>query len=464
MPSTSPALRRGLILVVVAVGAALGPLDTAVNIAFPDITRAFQIPLASIQWVIIAYVLTYASLLLIFGRLGDIVGHRRVFVAGVVFSAAALALCGSVNVFGWFLFARGLQGVGTALVLASAPALITLTFPESSRARALGVYTMMLGAAAAVGPLLGGAMVAKWGWPAVYWYRVPLAIFVTLAVFWIVPRPTPATERPAFDFAGGTAVTVALVCALLGLNRASADGWAAWSTITLLALAFAASAGFIRIERHATAPVIDLTYFRNRAFAGANIGQVIAPGASFMVLLLAPYFLVRYTQGDITQAGMLLAISPIGGALASISGGWLLGYVSALNLRLIALTLVGAGLYSVSLWTPTVSVSVIVVTMSIQGAGLGLFQVANMHYIMGAIPRDQQGVAGALTMLTATIGITMGASLGAYGFAALGGNAQASSLDAQFTHAFQRIFEIAALIPFAGLVVMWWTSRARNRA
>ena len=126
-----------------SLGVAVGPLDTAVNIAFPAITAAFGIAITTIQWVVICYVLTYASLLLGCGRLGDVIGHKRVFLFGLGWSAISLYLCGWAPTFTWLLFFRLMQGVGTALLLSCAPALVTLAFPEAERGTALGTYTML---------------------------------------------------------------------------------------------------------------------------------------------------------------------------------------------------------------------------------------------------------------------------------------------------------------------------------
>src|SRR5262249_59563568 len=180
-----PRRHRWLSPLIVGFGVAIGPLDTAVNIAFPAITVAFGIPVTTIQWVVICYVLTYASLLLGCGRLGDIIGHKRVLLFGLVWSAISLYLCGWAPTFGWFLFFRGLQGIGTALVLSCAPALVTLAFPEAERGTVLGMYTMLTAVASTLGPLLGGQLVALWGWSAGFFFRVPIALSAAvLTIFW----------------------------------------------------------------------------------------------------------------------------------------------------------------------------------------------------------------------------------------------------------------------------------------
>jgi len=160
-------------LTIVLTGTLLGPLDSAVNIAFPDITTSFGIELQAIRWVVIAYVATYASLMLVFGRVGDLIGHNHVFTAGLVVCILGFAMCSVAGSYGWLLVARMLQGTGTALVLSCGPALATSLYSERWRPRILGVYAMMFGLGGALGPSLGGWLVDHWGWPAVFWFRLP---------------------------------------------------------------------------------------------------------------------------------------------------------------------------------------------------------------------------------------------------------------------------------------------------
>ncbi|MBM3525720.1 MAG: MFS transporter, partial [Alphaproteobacteria bacterium] len=169
-------------LAVVGLGTAAVQLDTAVNIAFPAITDAFALATPDIQWVVIAYVLTYSILLLGFGRLGDRLGHARVFRLGVACTIAAHILCSLASGFGWLLAARVAQGVGAALVLSCGPALATGLFAEERRTRILGAYALMMGLAGTIGPWIGGALVQLFGWQAVFWFRVPIAIVALIAM------------------------------------------------------------------------------------------------------------------------------------------------------------------------------------------------------------------------------------------------------------------------------------------
>src|SRR5689334_24015675 len=193
--------RQAFRLVLVGLGTSVVPLDTAVNIAFPEITDSFGLPVEMIQWVVICYVLTYSSLMLAFGRVGDIWGHGRVFRIGLLWSSVAYLLCAAAPNFGWLLFCRFLQGIGASLIVSCAPALVTGMFPEDRRSRAVGMFTLMYAIGSAAGPLLGGLLVELFGWQAVFWFRAPLAL---IALFFSEERlATPRTAvREPVDIVG----------------------------------------------------------------------------------------------------------------------------------------------------------------------------------------------------------------------------------------------------------------------
>ena len=181
-------------LTIVGMGASLAPLDIAVNVALPAITAYFKLKLGDVQWLVICYVLVYGSLMLVCGKLGDLVGHRLVFRMGLGLSAIGCAACAMAPSWSLFLWARAGQGVGTALALACGPALSTSLYPEGQRTRALAGFTASQALASTVGPLLAGVLIEIWGWPAVYWFRVPIAL-VTLALSGLLPAPRRPRSR-----------------------------------------------------------------------------------------------------------------------------------------------------------------------------------------------------------------------------------------------------------------------------
>jgi len=421
---------------VVGLGTLTAPLDSSVNIAFPFITRAFDAPLEMIQWVVICYVLTYSSLMLVFGKLGDLFGYRRIFGIGLFLSMAAFLLCGTAKTFGALLIFRVLQGMGAALVISCSPALATMLFPESMRARILGLYTMLFGIGGVLGPSLGGLLIAHWGWPAVFWFRAPLALTALLSLFFL-PRVGRAARSRAFDFAGASLLVVGLSTCLLAVNQARYAGGAGALVPILLGVTAAASLwGFVWRERHAPEPILRPGLFRDAGFALVNVTNAAVNLVGFAVMFLVPYFLDRLTHLPLVTAGAVLATSPAGMVLAGPVGGWLLGRVAAPRLAFTGAVLVGVGLFAIGRWdaaTPTVA---LVASLVAVGSGLGLFQVAYIHIVTGTLPPGDRGVAGSLAMVTRTVGVVSGATCLALAFSS-------------FTPAGEARDAAAFLIPFS---------------
>jgi MFS family permease len=403
--------RQWLRLVLVGLGASVVPLDTAVNIGFPDITRSFGLPIEMIQWVVICYVLTYASLMLAFGRVGDIFGHGRVFRAGLAWSVVAFLLCAMAPAYGWLLFCRFLQGIGAGLVISVAPALVTGLFPEHRRSRAVAAFAMIFALASAAGPLIGGALVSVCGWPAVFWFRAPIAL-VALVFLEGLPHPGGESRHEPLDIPGAVLLALALSSLLLLINELPRLGRQNWLALPLFALAVIGAWGFLRREARTAAPIVNLEFFRSFGFATVNVASVLVYLTSFSVLLFVPYYLVRFTGLPLPWAGAVLASSFVGAMAAAPLAGRLIERVPAGRIALLGAALSGAGLIAIGSWNrgPWGGTSAILSALIVQGIGVGLFQVAYMDVVIGTMPQRDRGVAGGVAMLTRTLGIVVGAS------------------------------------------------------
>jgi EmrB/QacA subfamily drug resistance transporter len=404
--------RQWLRLMLVGLGASVVPLDTAVNIAFPDITRSFGLPIQMIQWVVICYVLTYASLMLAFGRVGDIFGHARVFRAGLLWSVAAFLLCAAAPAYGWLLFFRFLQGIGAGLVISVAPALVTGLYPEHRRSRAVAAFTMMFAIASATGPLIGGVLVHYWGWAGVFWFRAPIALAALVFARGLPESPRSSVREP-LDIVGAILLAVGISTFLLVLNEIQRFGRHDYLAVPLAAIALASLFGFIRHERRIGQPIVDLDFFRIRGFALVNFASVLIYLTSFSVLLFTPYYLVRFTGLSLPAAGIMLAASFAGAMAASPLAGRIIEHVPANRVAVLGAVLGGTGLFLVGSWDPGTPrlIPIIASTLLLQGFGVGLFQVAYMDVVMATLPQQQRGIAGSLAMLTRTLGIVSGATL-----------------------------------------------------
>jgi MFS family permease len=445
-------------LVMLGLGMSVVPLDTAVNIAFPNITGSFGLPISMIQWVVICYVLTYAALMLAFGRIGDIGGHARVFRAGLAWSVVAYLLCAAAPDFGWLLFCRFLQGIGAGLVISCAPALVTGLYPEARRAHAVGIFTLIFALGSALGPLIGGAMVARWGWPAVFWFRAPIALTSLLFLRGLPSAATSTGER--FDVLGALLLALGLTTMLLGINALARTGAGG---LWLIGAAAVSLALFIWWEGRAARPMVRIEMFRDPGFAAVNLVFVLMNLAAFSVLLFVPYFFARFGALPLPLAGAVLATGSVVMALASPLAGRLIARVAAERVAALGVLIIGAGLYLIGTWQADISPLAMVLILAVQGFGVGLFQVAYTDIVMRSSPLADRGVAGSLAILTRTIGTVTGAAALTLLFHAV----QVGDTAAGFLEAFRTVFRMVGIAVAVSVVAIpWWRrlSAAPDRA
>jgi MFS family permease len=448
---------HGFRLVMLGLGMSIVPLDTAVNISFPDITGSFGLPLSMIQWVVICYTLTYAALMLACGRIGDIWGHARVFRAGLAWSVVAYLLCAAAPGFGWLLFFRFLQGVGAGLVISCAPALVTGLYPEERRSHGVGMFTLIFAISSASGPLIGGALVAHWGWPAVFWFRAPIAFVSLISLRELPVVATSKGER--FDIGGALLLALGLTMLLLGINAGSRLGLGV-PMVALLGGAVATLALFAWWEGRAARPMIRIELFHDLGFTAINAVYVVSSLAAFSVLLFVPYFLVRFSSMPLWLAGMVLASGSTAMALTSPLAGRLIARVAAEKIGALGILTVGGGLFLIGLWPPDISPGAMAAILAVQGIGVGLFQVAYTDIVIRSSPLADRGVAGSLSILTRTMGTVTGAALLTLIFNRVGHGA--TSEPAVFLTAFAAVFKIAGIAVVLSVVAIPWWRRSNS--
>lgn len=441
-----------LALVVASLSALLGALDSSVNIAFPALSTAFGLDVSRMQWIVVSYVLTYASLLLGCGRLADLWGHSHLLSWGLGGSAVAFLCCGLAPTFSWFLAARVLQGIAVALLFASAPALVTLTAPAEQRGRALGLFQMSAAIGFALGPLLGGLLVDMFGWRAVYLFRIPLALVLMVLA---ISRPLAHAEqyeRQPFDLAGALTLAASVAGFLLAFSRGRDLGWTSPLVLMLVVGSSLCFAAFLMIEPRVAAPVVDLSLFRHPAFAIANTLNVLANCAMFAIWLLVPYYIVDALGYPATTGGLLLTATPLTTALAAPLAGKLADRLGTGALSSVGLGLEALGLWRMSQLGTDASALTVILALGCVGLGLGMFQTPNMSFVMGAIPREQQGVAGSMSQMMRTLGVVVGVTSASMLFgsrrAVHATRLQLPTVDdpQSFIPAFQEVFLVAAAV------------------
>jgi MFS family permease len=358
-----------------AAGAFLVSLDSLVNIAFPAMAAAFDAPPERMRWVIIAYVLTYALMSLVGGAAGDRLGHGRVFAAGLALSALAFAVCGNAGAFDWLVAGRVLQGFAGGLVYGTTPALVTLESDAGARGRALGYLNGAIALGFALGPLLAGALVERFGWAAVFHVRVPLAVVVL--------------------------------------------GWAV--------------AKLGRVRARVTSPLIGWRDVMRPGVLGTGALAFMAQAGIFAIWLLAPFYLLDRRGFSAPAGGFLFMLMPLGTAVGALPAGRVADRLGPWAPMTCGLGLEVLGLAAMASAGPATPMVVLALALFTAGLGVGLFQVPNMAALMAEFPAGQQGAAGGFAFLSRTLGTAAGVALLAEIFA---WRRRASGFDEAFQLAF----------------------------
>jgi MFS family permease len=399
-------------LAVVGLGASIVPLDFAVNVAFPAITAAFSLPTDAIRWVAVCYVLVYGSLMLGFGALGDRIGYLRIFRAGLVLGALAFALCALAPSFGWLLAARAVQGVAVGLTLSCAPALATLLVDEHERTRALSAFGSLQAAAGVVAPVVGGAALAWLDWPGVFAFRVPVVLLALAGTPWLAQAAARQVRRTGggFDAAGSLLLAAAVALLLLGTALVG-PGLAPWPALACALGGTATAALFVRRQRDSAAPFLPAALARDTGFRLLNAAACLVQFASFAAPLTVPYYLLRGGGWTPMASGLLLAVWAAGMLAGSSAAGRAVPALGARRTMALGAAMAALGLLGMALWPERPHAPLMAACLLLQGAGLGVFQVAHADAVVAALPASSRGVAGSLGMVARTVGVVVGATV-----------------------------------------------------
>ncbi|MCL8209119.1 MAG: MFS transporter [Actinomycetia bacterium] len=397
----------------VCVGAFMAALDASiVNVALPALQAYFGVNAAATSWVLIAYLLTLASLVTAVGRLADMVGRRPLYTLGFLVFIVGSALCGAAVSLPMLVGARVLQAAGAAMLQANSVAIITATMPPNLRGRAIGFQGSAQAVGLSIGPAVGGALIGLFGWRAIFYVNVPVGLLGTVMGALILPRDRLPASRQPFDWGGVLLFAPLLVAVMLALTMAPTWGFGAPALWALLAGAGVLLAFFVRRERRFRAPMIDLGLFRIRTMTIGNVTGLLSYSAMFGTLVLMPYFFKQVFRMPESEIGLLLTpvplamtiVAPVAGGLADRYGPRLLTVggmaVTSLGCLLLALT-VG----------PHAFIPFLVAELAIVGAGLGLFTPPNNSSVMGSAPPTHLGVAGGILNMARSLGMSWGTAL-----------------------------------------------------
>jgi EmrB/QacA subfamily drug resistance transporter len=406
--------RKWWTLIAVCVAIFMLLLDiTVVNVALPDIQRSLHSSFPDLQWVVNAYALTLAAFLLTSGAVADLIGRKRVFVAGLVVFTAASALCGLSTTPLMLNLARAVQGTGGAMMFATSLALLAQAFHGKERGTAFGAFGAVTGAAVAVGPVLGGVITSAIGWEWIFFVNVPIgAIAVFITVTQVVDSRDP--NATGVDWAGLITFSASLFLLVYALVQGNEKGWGSAEIVSCLVASAVLIVAFVVAEHRQSRPMLDLTLFRRPAFAGASIVALTLSGSFFAMFLYLTLYLQDVLEYGPLQAGIrFLPSTVLSFIVAPISG--------KLSVRVPVRLLMGSGLLLISIGLLTMTTvdatsgwTALIPGFVLAGAGVGLVNPPLASTAIGVVPDERSGMASGINSTFRQVGIATGiAGLGA---------------------------------------------------
>lgn len=402
---------KWIILTLVLVGVFMAMIDSSiVNVALPVLVTDLNTDFSGVQWVPLAYMITVTCSMMLVGRLGDTWGKRRLYSLGFIVFTFASAACGLARSLPMLLGARVVQGVGGAVIMALGPAILVEAFPPRERGRALGFTGTVISLGIILGPTLGGLILSSthWGW--IFYVNLPFGIAGAVMALRVVSSTRPE-RAPRFDFAGASALTVALLCILLALTagqRPSVSSLTAWSMMLVGVLALVT---FVLLELNRPEPLVDLRLFSSSVFSNNLAASFLNFMALAGMVVLMPFYLQVVLGQEPRSAGLLLATMPLVlGLVAPLAGG-LADKVGASRVAAAGLMVFAAALVGLQRLSEHTTALGFILCYGPIGLGIGLFQSPNNSAILGAAPRERMGVASGLLAVARTLGQTTGIAL-----------------------------------------------------
>jgi len=401
--------RKWWTLMAVSVATIMLLLDiTVVNTALPEIQRDLDASFTDLQWVIDAYALTLAAVVLTAGSLADRLGRRRVFAAGLVVFTLASLLCGLAPDPTSLNLARGVQGIGGAIMFAVSLALIAQEFPAGrERGTAMGIYGASIGVAVAIGPLVGGALTEGLGWEWVFFINVPIGL-AALAVTYLRLRESRDPDADRIDWGGLVTFSGSLFLLVFALIRGNDEGWGSTLIVSLFTGAALLMAIFVVVERRIAQPMLPLGLFRRGAFTGVQLAAFALSGSMFAMFLYLTLFMQGFLGLSALEAGVRYLPITVITLLAAPVAGALLGKVHARYLMGAGLVLAGIGLLLMTGLKADSEWTTLLAGFLVAGFGVGLLNPVIADVALSVVPKEQSGMASGINDTFRQVGVAVG--------------------------------------------------------
>ena len=352
------------------------------------------------------------SILVILGstredRLGDLWGHKTVYLLGLAVLVLSSAACGLATSTPLLVAGRAIQAIGASMIFANLAVIMLHVFPPEERGRAVGIQATIVYVGLATGAPLGGWLTELLGWPSVFLVNVPIGVIALLLGLRVAPSDPPVERHEPFDLVGSAVYVLGLALLLLGLNQGHAWGWISTATVGCLLLGAGLLAGWIAIELRVPSPMIDLSLFRQRAFSAPIVSarlNYVAVSSTFLL----PFALIQGRGLSPAQTGLIVTCQPIIMAMTASNSGSLSDRIGSRAPATLGMLILSIGLFLLSRLDASTSVGLIAVMLLITGLGIGLFTSPNSSAFLGAVPPQRRGVANGVLGTARTLGMVLG--------------------------------------------------------
>ncbi len=390
----------------------LPSLGTSIaNVGLPNLAQAFNASFQEVQWIVLAYLLAITTLIVSVGRLGDITGRRRLLLAGIFLFTVASVLCGVAPTLWLLIAARAAQGIGAAIMMALTMAFVGETVPKAKTGSAMGLLGTMSAIGTALGPSLGGVLIAGLSWRAIFLVNVPLGILTFLLAHRHLPvdRRGPKADRAGFDNVGTLllALTLAAYALAMTIGRGS---FGPLNMALLLAAVFGVGL-FVLAEARAASPLIRLAMFRDPVLSASLAMSALVSTVMMATLVVGPFYLSRALGLDAALVGIVLSVGPLVAALTGVPAGRIADRFGAERMTIVGLTGMAAGSLILSMMPAISGIPGYIAPIVVITSGYALFQTANNTAVMTDIRPDQRGVISGMLNLSRNLGLITGASV-----------------------------------------------------
>ncbi|MFF3458948.1 MFS transporter [Streptomyces sp. NPDC002730] len=433
----------------------LSSLGTSIaNVGLPTLAQAFTASFQEVQWIVLAYLLAITTLIVSVGRLGDIIGRRRLLLAGIFLFTVASVLCGVAPTLWLLIAARAAQGLGAAIMMALTMAFVGETVPKAKTGSAMGLLGTMSAIGTALGPSLGGVLISGLSWRAIFLVNAPLGILALLLAYRYLPvdRREPRTDRAGFDNVG----TLLLALTLAAYALAMTIGRGSFGSLNM-ALLLAAALGvglFVRAEARAASPLIRLAMFRDPVLSASLAMSALVSTVMMATLVVGPFYLSRTLGLDEALVGLVLSVGPLVTALTGVPAGRIADRFGVQRMTIIGLIGIAAGSFILSMTSATLGIFGYIAPIVVITVGYGLFQTANNTAVMTDIRPDQRGVTSGILNLSRNLGLITGASVMGAVFALASASTDVTTVRPEAVTTGMRItFAVAAILIVVALTI-----------